>query len=407
MKYRTHTLTNGLRIIYSLHLSEISYCGFVINAGTRDEMLDEYGMAHFVEHMLFKGTKRRKAHHIINRIENVGGEMNAYTTKEETFVYSAFPEEYFPRAVDLLGDMVFHSEFAGKQIERERDVVLDEINSYLDTPTDLIYDDFENLLFTGHDLGHYILGNPESLKTFDTQRLKSFVERQYDPASMVFFFLGKTPFSKVVKQVEKHLASVSANGILSKKRVEPTDNAIRKEMKCKGIMQTHVMMGRTAYDMHHPDRYALYLLNNILGGNGMNSRLNMALREKNGLVYNVGSNAEFYTDTGVFSLYFACNPRYVDRCVQLVEKELQRLREERLTPVQLATAKKQLKGQLMISAENHENVALSMAKDFLHFNEFHSVEEMLEKIDSITAEQMQKVAIDVLDPSQLSQLRYV
>ena len=167
------------------------------------------------------------------------------------------------------------------------------------------------------------------------------------------------------------------------------------------------MMGRTAYDMHHPDRYALYLLNNILGGNGMNSRLNMALREKNGLVYNVGSNAEFYTDTGVFSLYFACNPRYVDRCVQLVEKELQRLREERLTPVQLATAKKQLKGQLMISAENHENVALSMAKDFLHFNEFHSVDEMLEKIDSITAEQMQKVAIDVLDPSQLSQLRYV
>ncbi|NMB49258.1 MAG: insulinase family protein, partial [Bacteroidales bacterium] len=364
MKYRTHTLTNGLRIIYSLHLSEISYCGFVINAGTRDEMLDEYGMAHFVEHMLFKGTKRRKAHHIINRIENVGGEMNAYTTKEETFVYSAFPEEYFPRAVDLLGDMVFHSEFAGKQIERERDVVLDEINSYLDTPTDLIYDDFENLLFTGHDLGHYILGNPESLKTFDTQRLKSFVEREYNPASMVFFFLGKTPFSKVVKQVEKHLASVSANGILSKKRVEPTDSAIRKEMKCKGIMQTHVMMGRTTYDMHHPDRYALYLLNNVLGGNGMNSRLNVALREKNGLVYNVESNAEFYTDTGVFSLYFACNPQNVDRCVHLVEKELERLREEKLTPVQLATAKKQLKGQLMISAENHENVALSMAKDF-------------------------------------------
>ena len=370
-------------------------------------MPDEYGMAHFVEHMLFKGTKRRNSRQIINRIENVGGEMNAYTTKEETFVYSAFPEAYFSRAIDLLSDMVFHSEFARTQIERERDVVLDEINAYLDTPADLIYDDFENLLFSGHELGHYILGNPESLETFDTQRLKDFAERQYNPASMVFFFLGKPPFSKIVKQVEKHLASVSINGILPKKRVEPTDKAIRKEIKCKGIVQTHVMMGRTAYDMHHPDRYALYLLNNILGGNGMNSRLNMALREKNGLVYTVGSDAEFYTDTGVFSLYFACNPRYVDRCVQLVEKELQRLREERLTPVQLATAKKQLKGQLMISAENHENVALSMAKDFLHFNEFHSVDEMLEKIDSITAEQMQKVAIDVLDPSQLSQLRYV
>ncbi|MFY9515352.1 MAG: pitrilysin family protein [Dysgonamonadaceae bacterium] len=407
MKYQTHTLTNGLRIIYSSHLSEIAYCGFAINTGTRDEMPDEYGMAHFVEHMLFKGTKRRNSRQIINRIENVGGEMNAYTTKEETFVYSAFPEAYFSRAIDLLSDMVFHSEFARTQIERERDVVLDEINAYLDTPADLIYDDFENLLFSGHELGHYILGNPESLETFDTQRLKDFAERQYNPASMVFFFLGKPPFSKIVKQVEKHLASVSINGILPKKRVEPTDKAIRKEIKCKGIVQTHVMMGRIAYDMHHPDRYALYLLNNILGGNGMNSRLNVALREKNGLVYTVGSNAEFYTDTGVFSLYFACNPRYVDRCVQLVEKELQRLREERLTPVQLATAKKQLKGQLMISAENHENVALSMAKDFLHFNEFHSVDEMLEKIDSITAEQMQKVAIDVLDPSQLSQLRYV
>ena len=197
MKYRTHTLTNGLRIIYSLHLSEISYCGFVINAGTRDEMPTNTAWRTLWNTCCLKGTKRRKAHHIINRIENVGGEMNAYTTKEETFVYSAFPEEYFPRAVDLLGDMVFHSEFAGRQIERERDVVLDEINSYLDTPTDLIYDDFENLLFTGHDLGHYILGNPESLKTFDTQRLKSFVDRQYDPASMVFFFLGRPLFLKL------------------------------------------------------------------------------------------------------------------------------------------------------------------------------------------------------------------
>ncbi|MCW1734508.1 M16 family metallopeptidase [Anaerorudis cellulosivorans] len=407
MKYQTHMLDNGLRIIHYPYLSEISYCGFAVNTGTRDEMPDEEGMAHFVEHMLFKGTKRRKSLHIANRMENVGGEINAYTTKEETFVYSIFPEEYLPRAVDLLSDMVFHSTFDQIQIEREQGVVLDEINSYLDTPADLIYDDFENLLFSGHDLGHYILGNPQSLKTFDTQRLKNFVERQYNPALMVFFSFGKSPFSKVVKQVEKHLAGIPANGILSKKREIPTDSSIRKERVAKGIMQAHVMMGRKTYDMYHPDRYALYLLNNILGGNGMNSRLNVALREKNGLVYNVESSVSFYTDTGVFALYFACDPRHMERCVQLVENELQRLKETRLTPGQLATAKKQLKGQMMISAENHENVALDMAKNFLHYHEYRSPEETLKIIDSVTSVQLQQVATEVFDLSMLSQLCYV
>jgi len=407
MEYQTHTLDNGLRIIHYPYISEISYCGFVVNTGTRDEMADEEGMAHFVEHMLFKGTQRRKSLHIANRMENVGGEINAYTTKEETFVYSIFPEEYLPRAIDLLSDMVFHSTFDQMQIERERGVVLDEINSYLDTPADLIYDDFENLLFSGHDLGHYILGNPQSLKTFDTQRIKNFVERQYNPESMVFFSFGKSPFSKVVKQVEKQLSCISGNGILSKKRRIPTDTSVRKESVSKGIMQAHVMMGRKTYDMYHPHRYALYLLNNILGGSSMNSRLNVALREKNGLVYNVESSAAFYTDTGVFALYFACDPHDVERCVRLVENELQRLKENRLTPGQLATAKKQLKGQMMISAENHENVALDMAKNFLHYNEYRSPEETLKIIDSVTSEQLQQVAIEVFDLSKLSQLRYL
>lgn len=406
MQYQSYILANGLRIIHQPFPSHISYCGIVVNTGARDEYPDETGMAHFVEHMLFKGTKRRKAHHIATRMENVGGEINAYTAKEETFIYSAFPEEYFSRAIELLGDIVFHSEFNPSQIERERDVILDEINSYVDTPSELIYDDFENLLFAGHDLGHYILGSPESLQTFNTRNITNFVERQYNPARIVFFSLGKTPFSTVIKQAEKHLQTIIDHDGATKKRTSPPDNGFQEQVISKGIKQAHVMMGRKAYDMHHPDRYALYLLNHILGGNSMNSRLNVSLREKNGLVYNVESNVTFYTDTGIFTVYFACDPRYVDRCVRLVEKELQRLRENRLTPVQLARAKKQLKGQLMISAENHENIALDMAKSFLHFNVYRSLKDTVAEIDSVTAEELQRVADDLFDPSKLSRLRY-
>lgn len=403
----THVLSNGLRIIHRSFPSEISYCGLAINAGTRDEYPDEFGMAHFVEHMLFKGTKKRKAHHIANRMENVGGELNAYTTKEETFIYAAFLEEYFPRTVELLSDVLFNSEFNPTQINREREVVLDEINSYLDAPSELIYDDFENLLFANHEIGHYILGNPESLLTFNTEKVKQFVSRQYCLENMVFFSFGKTPFPKVVRFAEKHFSHSLFNGEPPKKRTTPQPIISQTTIVEKNTAQAHVMLGTRSYEMNHYLRYPLYLLNNIVAGGTLNSRLNNSLREKNGLVYNVESNVTFYSDTGVFAIYFACDPKYTEKCLRLIHKELERLCASPLTVRQLSIAKKQWKGQIGIASESNENTVLSMAKNFLHHDNYTSFDEVFSSIDAITVEQIQQVAHDLFQSNSFSELRFV
>lgn len=406
MIIETHTLSNGLRVIHRPFPSEISYCGIAVNAGTRDEYPDEYGMAHFVEHMLFKGTKGRKAHHISNRMESVGGELNAYTTKEETFIYATFLKEYFPRAVELLSDIVLHSEFAPQQIEREREVILDEISSYRDFPSEQIYDDFENLVFHGHDIGHYILGEPETLNGFTTASLHRFLHRQYRPSEMVFFSFGKTPFSKVIRQLESHFTFPSAPVIPVKERRAP-DILVPVDVEMqKNTNQAHVMLGWNAFSMHHPDKYALYLLNNILGGGNLNSRFNASLREKNGLVYHVESGVTLYTDTGLFTVYFACDPKYKERCIRLIGKEIDKIKKKELTPLQLAKAKRQWKGQLGIAAENNENNALSMAKSFLHQKRFTPLDEVFARIDQISSEKIIEVANDIFSTSRF-QLSYV
>ncbi|MDD2512011.1 MAG: pitrilysin family protein [Proteiniphilum sp.] len=406
MMIHTYTLANGLRIIHRDAPSEISHCGIVLNTGSRDEYPEEAGMAHFVEHMLFKGTHRRRAHHIASRMESVGGELNAYTTKEETFYYATFLGEYFPRAVELLADMLFHSEFSPVQIDREREVILDEINSYQDAPSELIYDDFENMLFEGHDLGHYILGAPETLNRFTREQILQFVQRQYQPSQMVFFSTGKTPFPKVVRQIENHFAFSSA-ALEPKKRIAPSASFLpRKERPRKNTAQAHVMMGFPAFSMHHPQRQALLLLSNILGGDGLNSRLNASLREKHGLVYEVESNVTLYTDTGLFAVYFAGDPQQRERCIRLVRKEIGRLLQKELTPMQLSLAKRQWKGQLAIAAEQSENYTLAMAKRFLHTSRYLSLEEMFARIDAITAGEMRAVAGDlfIAEPFELSYL---
>lgn len=392
MRIETYTLSNGMRVIHRSFPSEISYCGIAINAGARDEYPEEHGMAHFVEHMLFKGTSKRRAHHIANRMESVGGELNAYTTKEETFIYSAFLGEYFPRAVELLSDIVLRSEFSSRQIEREREVVLDEIFSYQDFPSEQIYDDFENLVFQGHDLGHYILGDTNSLEGFTTRSLKRFVQRQYQPSEMIFFSFGKTPFTKVARQLEKYFSFPASGRVTAKERVAPA-NFVPVEVELqKNTNQAHVMLGWEAFSMHHPDKHALYLLNNILGGGSLNSRFNTSLREKNGLVYHVESSITFYSDTGLFSVYFACDPKYRERCVRLIEKEIEKIKKKKLTPLQLSQAKRQWKGQLGIAAENNENSCLSMAKNFLHQKRFVPLSEVFNRIDQITADQVNAVA---------------
>lgn len=405
MHYISHILPGGLRMVHLPMESPVSYCGFAVNAGTRDEAVGEFGLAHFVEHMLFKGTEKRKAWHILNRMENVGGELNAYTTKEETFVYSIFMEEHFSRAAELLVDLIFHSRFPQQEIEKEVDVILDEINSYEDSPSELIFDEFENLLFDGHALGHNILGDEATLLKFDTAAGLSFMHRFYAPDNMVFFSMGRTPFNKIVKRMEGLLSGISLKAA-ARNRVAPWDITPGVKRVGKDTHQAHVLIGSRAYSLHDEKRIVLFLLNNLLGGPGMNNRLNVSLREKHGLVYNVESNITSYTDTGLVSIYFGTDPKNTDKATSLVHRELDKLRENNLTASQLTAVKKQVVGQLGVSGDNREGLFLGLGKSFLHYNRYDTLQEVVARINAVTAEDIREVATEVFAPDRLSALIY-
>ena len=404
-QYQTHTLSNGLRIIHLPTQSTVAYCGYAVNVGTRDEEADEFGMAHFVEHLLFKGTKKRNSWHILNRMEVVGGELNAYTSKEETFVHATFLESHIERAIELLSDLVYHSRFPEAEIEKEIDVILDEINSYKDNPSELIYDEFENLLFANHALGHNILGEAAHLEQFSTERGLLFTKKHYTPDNMIFFSMGATKFEKIIRLLEKHAGDIHTKAE-HKNRIAPSAISGVQRMEEHDTHQSHVIIGARGYSLHHPNRLALYLINNILGGPGMNSRLNLALRERHGYVYSVESNLTSYSDTGVLAIYFGSDPKNRIKCIKLIEKEIELLRTKALTEKQLTAAKKQLMGQIGISVENRESLALAMGKSFLHFNRFESIEDVSRRIDQLTTTQLLEVANDVFDPSQLFHLIY-
>lgn len=406
INYQTHTLANGLRIVHKPIVSNVSYCGFIVNAGTRDEYPDEHGMAHFVEHMLFKGTKKRRSYHIVNRMESVGGDLNAFTNKEETVIYSAFLEEHFKRAIELLSDLTFNSEFPQMEIEKEVDVVIDEIHSYEDTPSELIFDEFENLVFKDSVIGHNILGDEQSLLTFDTEKVRKFVDRYYVPENIVFFSLGKTDFKKIIYWAEKYMGAIKPSLIKSFDRLSPQKVDSLKKIEEKDTVQAHIVLGGRSYSLHHPQRRVLKLLNNILGGPGMNSRLNLSLREKRGYVYTVDSSVTSYTDTGVLSIYFGCDKKNVDKCLRLVEKEILQLKTQKMTDLQLSKAKKQFMGQLGVMNDNHENIAMSLGKSFMHYNHFSSLDEIFSKVDSITSEQVLEVANEIFDERNLFRLIY-
>lgn len=403
--YFSHILPNGLRIVHLPSASPVSYCGFAVNAGTRDEEMDEFGLAHFVEHMIFKGTEKRKSWHILNRMENVGGELNAYTTKEETFVYSIFMEEHFRRAFELLSDLVFHSQFPEQEIEKEVDVILDEINSYEDSPSELIFDEFENLLFDGHALGHNILGDEQSLLGFGSESGKSFMRRFYAPENMVFFSMGRIPFKKIVQMAESTLSDI-AFPMAARNRTAPGELLPVSRQIHKDTHQAHVLIGGRAYSMHDEKRLPLFLLNNLLGGPGMNNRLNVSLREKNGLIYNVESNVTSYTDTGLASIYFGTDPKNKEKAIRLVYKELAKLREVKLTATQLAAAKKQVIGQLGVSGDNREGLFLGLGKSFLHYNRYDTLPEVFAKVEKLTAGEIREVANEIFAPERLFSLIY-
>ena len=413
MKYNTYTLDNGLRIIHLPSDSKVVYCGYQINAGTRDEEPGEEGLAHFCEHVTFKGTERRKAWHILNCLESVGGDLNAYTNKEGTVYYAAILKEHIAKAVDLLSDIVFHSTYPQQEIDKEVEVICDEIESYNDSPAELIYDEFENILFKGNSLGHNILGTAEQVRQFTTEDALRFTRKLYRPDNAVFFAYGDIDFKKLVTLLKRSVGSEEL-------RVKNEEFNSREEERMKGeesnspkgqtiVMekhthQAHVMIGTQAYDVHDDRRMPLYLLNNILGGPGMNAKLNLALREHNGLVYTVESTMVAYGDTGTWSIYFGCDEHDVKRCLRLVRKELDRFMEKPLSDAQLRAAKKQIKGQIGVACDNRENFALDFGKSFLHYGWEKNVDRLYEQVDAITAQQMQAVAQELFDEHRLTTL---
>ena len=406
-KYNTHTLPNGLRIIHLPTTSRVVYCGYQIAAGTRDEGPGEEGMAHFCEHMTFKGTEKRNALQIINALEGLGGELNAFTNKEDTTFYAAISKDHFAQAVNVLTDIVFHSQYPQQEIDKEVEVICDEIESYNDSPAELIYDEFENILFEGHPLGHNILGKAEQLRTYTTEDALRFVHRYYRPDNAIFFAYGDVDFGKLVKSLEFKVYSLEmitpAADISSINHKLSTINSqqITKEL---GTHQAHVMLGTRAYDIHHPLRIPLYLLNNILGGPGMNARLNLSLRERNGLVYTVESTMVSYSDTGMWCIYFGCDPHDVKRCLRLVHRELDKMMQKPLSTTQLRNAKRQLKGQIAIACDNHEQFALDFGKSFLHYGWEKDITHLYESIDKVTAEDIQKVANELFATERLTTL---
>ena len=409
MNYNTIILPNGLRIIHLPSTSPVVYCGYEINAGTRDEQTGEEGLAHFCEHTTFKGTERRRAWHILNCLESVGGDLNAFTNKEDTVYYAAILRDHIGRAIDLLTDIVFHSQYPQQEIDKEVEVICDEIESYNDSPAELIYDDFENMLFKGHPLGHNILGEADHLRTYRTEHAKSFTRRFYRPENAVFFVYGDVDFRRVVRLLTKATADLpggvpttDSNETLS----ELPEYRPQEVVVNKGTHQAHVMLGNRAYDIHDKRRMALYLLNNMLGGPGMNARLNLTLREHNGLVYTVDSSMVSYSDTGVWCVYFGCDSHDVNRCRRLIRKELDRLMLHPLSDTQLKAAKKQLKGQIAVACDNRESFALDFAKGYLHYGWQKDITHLFEHIDALTAPELQAVAQDIFHPDRLTTLIY-
>ncbi len=405
MTAQTFILANGLRIIHLPTTSQVAYCGFAVHAGSRDEKKQEHGLAHFVEHTIFKGTRKRKAWHILNRMENVGGELNAYTTKESTFIYSIFLEKDFRRAVELMSDLIIHSQFPENELKKEYEVILDEIQSYEDTPSDLIFDEFENMLFDGHPLGHHILGRKNTLKKFTSDMARAFLEQFYVAENMVFFSMSSIDFKQVIKIAEKYMSAIPAQKETIR-REKPPLIPTQTIQKRKKTHLSHVLIGGPVYDMYDENRYPLFLLNNLLGGPGMNSRLNVILREKNGLVYQVESNVTSYTDTGVFAIYFGSDPKNRELALSLIENQLTLLCTNKLTATQLAAAKKQAIGQLGVAGDNKESQFLGLGKSFLHYNRYETLPEIFARIENITAEQILITANELLSPKGLFRLIY-
>ncbi|MBO4905510.1 MAG: insulinase family protein [Bacteroidaceae bacterium] len=406
----TVILSNGLRLLCIHNDRPTVYCGIMMGSGTRHELPSECGMAHCVEHMSFKGTERRSAMQIINRMESVGGDINAFTTKQETVYYSICLKEHMSRALDLLMDIVFHSTYPEDALEREVEVIIDEIESYNDSPSELIFDDFENVLFKSHSLGRSILGDAESLRSFTSADLHRFTNRLYDPSRAVLFVMGDVKISDIIRCLKCDISEVNqfVNSRLSESSGQVTKSIETSEyiVRDKQTHQAHVVVGCEAITFNDDRFMGLFLLNNILGGVGMNSRLNVALREKRGLVYTVESSLLTYIDTGVWNVYMGCDVSDIKKCLGIVKKELQRLIDKPMSNSMLKSAVQQLKGQIAISHDNFESVAIGTAKRLLYTGKVQTLEEMFAELDALTPESLHQIATEFLNPDRMTTLIY-
>ena len=398
------TLDNGLRVVYAPSPTNTVYLGLALDAGTRDETDEESGMAHFAEHLSFKGTSRRTSRQIITHMESVGGDLNAFTGKEETVYYCTCQKEHFRRAMDLLFDVVFNSRYPQEEMDKEVEVVIDEIESYNDSPSELIYDDFEAMLFHGHPLGRNILGNAERLRQFKSEDVARYTRRLYTPDRTVLFVYGNVELDEILRRIPNNILSDARQSIVRAQTIHcpaPCERTIQKDTH-----QAHIMMGARAYGGTHKKHLALFFANNILGGPGLSSRLNLALREKRGLVYTVESTLTTYTDTGVWAIYFGCDHHDAEKCKRIAKKELQRLCDAPLSEKALNAAKKQIIGQIALSYDNFESVAIGMGKRMLHYGRTQTKDEFIARIQALTAEQVWDAAKEIFNPENLTILEY-
>ena len=399
------TLDNGLRVVYAPSPTNTVYLGLALDAGTRDETDGESGMAHFAEHLSFKGTDRRTSRQIITYMESVGGDLNAFTGKEETVYYCTCQKEHFSRAMDLLFDVAFHSKYPQEEMDKEVEVVIDEIESYNDSPSELIYDDFEAMLFQGHPLGRNILGDADRLRTYKTEDVLNYTHRLYVPSNAVLFVYGNVSEKEILRRIPDDVLSKAGQRIVTDETIlrpyAPQSKVIEKDTH-----QAHIMMGARAFGGTHPKHLALFLANNILGGPGLSSRLNLALREKRGLVYTVESTLTTYTDTGVWAIYFGCDHHDAEKCKRIVKRELQRLCDAPLSEKALNAAKRQIIGQIALSYDNFESVAIGMGKRMLHYGRTQTKEQFIDRIQALTAEQVWDAAREIFNPENLTILEY-
>lgn len=402
-KIITYKLPDGLRVVHLQLDSRVEYCGVAVRAGSRDELPEEFGLAHFVEHTIFKGTQNRSASRIINHMEAVGGELNAYTTKEETYVYSVFPQGNFRRAVDLISDLVINSRFPDPELDKEREVVAEEIDSYLDSPSDAVFDDFDDLIFAGTGLGHNILGSETALRTFDSASCRRFIDRFYSAPNMVFFYLGNLGESVVRRMIQSRFEALPSHPVSHDYSPMPAPAPFAVRRDDQDNHQAHTVVGALIPSLYSRERFAVALLNNILGGPGMNSMLNVALRERRGLVYSVDSSTSLYSDVGLLSIYCGCNPEDNNRCLRLIRNQLEQIAQKPMTQSALDRARRQFIGQQIVASASLEQTILSAARSMLFHNKVYTRAETTAILQSLTPDTLTAAARH-FHPSRFSTL---